>query len=80
MSDDQWKRSWTFALLLNEVNSDSIQHTAKMMKFRELLNLCMPVESVSPVSAQLIQKALVYAILPPGARGFLRPPSASQPL
>ena len=57
MGQDQRDGSRTLASLMDEVDSDTLRRVPIVMIRRESFDLCFPVEMVSPVLADLLQKA-----------------------
>jgi hypothetical protein len=78
MGEDYGDWGWTFSALMNEMNSNTIGNISAMMKRREFLHLHLPVELVSPIGANLLEKPKIEPILPAGIGDRVRPTGSVQ--
>ena len=76
MGQNQWDRRRTLTPLMDEM--DIFRRIPIMLERRKPLDLRLPIETISPVFADLPQKPQVYPVLPVCSRNFIRPPGSPQ--
>src|SRR5215831_8698934 len=72
--------SIAFAPFVNEMYADAIHHRPEMVEEIQALFLLPPVESIPPISAQLLEIMRIGSRIPSGIRNAIGPARAGQTL